>query len=172
VKVLAETEFINNDGDRIHTGKAVGPTSSFARDFTANFATLAQAYPIYNELKNIFDLAIVANLIREHELAKKADWQMPFFVSTDDEKSKSWQLEKFKPADAVDSVINRHIIRDRRDGETTIHTLIGVSGGVSFDPAEFVSRDNAKIERDIEFAGQLSAAVEDLPAEPRQWWWD
>ncbi len=172
VKVLAETEFINNDGDRIHTGKAVGPTSSFARDFTKSFATLAEAYPIYNELKNIFDLAIVANLIREHELANKAGWQMPFFVSTDDEKSKSWQTEKFKAADSVDSVINRHIIRDRRDGETMIHTLIGVSGGVSFDPAEFVSRKNAKVERDIEFTGQLPAAIEDMPSEPQQWWWD
>ena len=172
VKVLAETEFINGAGDRIHTGKAIGPTATFARDFTDNFERLADVYPVYNELKNVFDLAIVANLIHEYEFAEKADWRMPFFVSSNEESSRSWQSEMFNAATAVDSVMNRHVLRDRRDGETTIHTLIGVSGGVSFDASSYVKRKNLRLEKDLEFTGQLTAAIEKLPQDTRSWWWD
>ena len=171
VKVLAETEFINKDGDRIHTGKAVGPTRTFARDFTNHFTDLADAYPIYNELKNVFDLAIVANMVREYELAKKANWEMNFFVSNSDLPSQSFQTSSFKPATSVESVMNRHVIKDRRDGETTIHTLVGVSGGVSFDAGSFVGSENLQVEKDVEFTSQLVNATEDLP-EPEFWWWD
>ena len=43
-------------------------TSEFARSFTKHFDTLAAKYPIYAELKNIFDLALVAGLIQSHDL--------------------------------------------------------------------------------------------------------
>jgi len=171
VKVLAETEFINNAGDRIHTGKAVGPTKTFARDFTKHFSSLADVYPVYNELKNVFDLAIVANMIREYQLAKNADWDMSYFVSEDGSPRLSFQISSYDPATSVESVMNRHVIKDRRGGETTIHTLIGVSGGVSFDANAFVNRENVVVERDIEFTGQLKEATQNLPA-PERWWWD
>ena len=171
VKVLAETEFINKDGDRIHTGKAIGPTKTFARDFTDHFAELARVYPIYNELKNIFDLAIVANLIHDYKLNSKADWDMPYFLSTDKSSRKSFQLSRSRPAESVHSVMNRHVIKERRNGETTIHTLVGVSGGVSFDASSFVNAENVHVERDIEFTGQLKKAIDETP-EPEVWWWD
>ena len=171
VKVLAETEFINKDGERIHTGKAVGPTKSFARDFTDHFVELANVYPIYNELKNIFDLAIVANLIHDYQLNNKANWDLPYFVSTDKSPVKSFQLSRLRPAKSVLSVMNRHIIKERKNGETTIHTLVGVSGGVSFDAKSFVSAENLQVERDVEFTGQLAKAVEKTP-ELEVWWWD
>jgi hypothetical protein len=175
VKVLAETEFINRDGDRIHTGKAVGPTATFARDFTEHFETLADVYPVYNELKNVFDLAIVANLMREYELADSVQWNMPFFVSTADADAApadGLNLEKFDVAETVESVMNRHTIRDRRNGETTVHTLIGVSGGVSFDAGEFVNNKNLTTETDVEFTGQLKAATTSMPESANRWWWD
>jgi len=171
VKVLAETEFINNQGDRIHTGKAIGPTKMFARDFTSHFEELCDVYPIYHELKNVFDLAIVANMVREYELAKKANWEMPFFASDGLSPRKSFQISRFKPADTVESVMNRHVLKDRRNGETTIHTLVGVSGGVSFDAGDFVNRKNLQLQQDVEFTSQIDEAIENMPV--RQiWWWD
>ncbi|QEG21370.1 DUF1598 domain-containing protein [Mariniblastus fucicola] len=171
VKVLAETELIDADGERIHTGEAIGPTKTFARDFTAHFDELADIYPVYNELKNIFDLAIVANMIREFELAKNADWQMPFFVGNDKTSQTGWQVSRFRPAECVDSVMNRRVIKERRNGELTIHTLIGVSGGVSFDAKDFVNKANLKIERDVEFTAQIEKAVAGSTTSD-SWWWD
>ena len=175
VKVLAETEFINRDGDRIHTGKAVGPTATFARDFTEHFESLAGVYPIYNELKNVFDLAIVANLIREYDLAESADWDMPYFVADsemDAAETLRWTPEKHKVAKTVESVMNRHSIRERSNGETTVHTLIAVSGGVSFDAGEFLSRKELKTVTDVEFTKQHSVASKSKPDSTLHWWWD
>lgn len=171
VKVLAETEFINDEGDRIHTGTAVGPTKTFARDFTNHFEELSDVFPVYHELKNIFDLAIVANIIHEYELSKKANWEMPFFVSDSGSPKRSFQISKFRPAGAVESVMNRHVLKDRRGGETTIHTLVGVSGGVSFDATKFVNRDQLHIEGDIEFTSQVEKALVGR-ADSQNWWWD
>lgn len=168
VKVLAETELLNDQGDRIHTGKAVGPTRSFARDFTSHFEALADVYPVYNELKNVFDLAIVANMIREFQLDRKTGWGKSLFVGNKDH---SYELGTYKPAAEVDSVMNRRVIKDRRNGETTIHTLVGVSGGVSFDAGAFVNAKSIEVESDVEFTEQLSEAVKDTP-EIDVWWWD
>ena len=96
VKVLAETEMINKQGDRIHTGKAVGPTKTFARDFTEHFSKLAKIYPVYDELKNVFDLAIVANMIREFKLADRANWGFSYFVEGDG--NTAFKTAAFKPA--------------------------------------------------------------------------
>jgi hypothetical protein len=169
VKVLAETEMINKHGDRIHTGKAVGPTKTFARDFTEHFSKLATIYPVYNELKNVFDLAIVANMIREFRLGKKAGWGSSFFVES--KGNVAFKTASYKPATTVDSVINRRILKSRRNGKTTIHTLVGVSGGVSFDPDAFLNVENVETERDIEFTSQLGKATKNIPAVDR-WWWD
>ncbi len=168
VKVLAETELLNDQGDRIHTGKAVGPTLTFARDFTEHFESMSNAYPIYDELKNVFDLAIVANMIREYRLDQKADWGKSLFVGNDEY---SYELGRYKPATEVDSVMNKRVIKDRRNGETTIHTLVGVSGGVSFDANSFVNSSSIELEDDVEFTGQLAKAVKDKP-EIEIWWWD
>jgi len=169
VKVLAETEMINEKGDRIHTGKAVGPTRTFARDFTEHFSKLAAIYPVYNELKNVFDLAIVANMIREYRLADRARWGSSFFVG--EAEGASFMTASYKPATKVDSVINRRILKSRSKGETTIHTLVGVSGGVSFDPGKFLNPENIQTERDIEFTSQLGAATNEIP-DIDAWWWD
>jgi hypothetical protein len=176
VKVLSETEFINRDGERLHTGKAVGPTAAFAKDFTRNFERLADHYPIYQELRNVFDLAVVANLIHEYDLADKASWRMTYFSNDvnradGDNLPPRWKCKAERPAKAVDSVINRRVIRERRDGETFLHTLVGVSGGVSFDASEFVDEANVRTESDVEFSEIRKKAIEALPPVDR-WWWD
>jgi len=67
--------------------------------------------------------------------------------------------------------MNRHVLKDRRNGETTIHTLVGVSGGVSFDAGDFVNRKNLQLQQDVEFTSQIDEAIENMPV--RQiWWWD
>ena len=165
VQVLAETEFINRQGDRLHTGKAVGPTATFAKDFTTHYGELAQQYPIYRELNNVFDLAIVAGLIREFGLGRRVNHEFPYLTRYAKSDGEPVSLE-------VDSVINKRVIVDRRGGETVRHTLLGVSGGVQFDVSKFVASKNAVIEKDPEFEGIGKAAIGSIPKEIEIWWWD
>ena len=182
VKVLSETEFIDAQGKRIHTGGSVGPTKTFAEDFTTHFEKLADKYPIYQQLKNVFDLAMAANLIHHHGLAQQAAWKTMFFaprqaseandgamfVSTAAQSILRYPFAKANTPRQVDTVMNDRVIRQRVKSKTRKHTIVGVSGGVSADFNELLGK------------GLVDAPGKDknlsLPASPdlapSTWWWD
>ena len=168
VKVLSENEMINDQGERIHTGKSKGPTKAFADDFTDHYAEISKKYPIYQQLKNVFDMALISAIIRQERIAERVDWQMTFFRSTDDALSYQPALE---PApNQVSSVINHRMIKQRLKGRTLKHTLVGVSGGISYDVSQVVSPESMKTEA----TGELARTRTDAGAvvESNQWWWD
>ena len=66
--MLSENELLTRQGDRIHTGQSDPLTAQFAADFTRHFEQLSQKYPVYADLRNIFDLAVVVSLCQEHGL--------------------------------------------------------------------------------------------------------
>ena len=63
-------------GRRVHTGQSDLLNQQFADNFTAHFADLAARYPVYAELQNIFDLALVSALIKSEGLAEQVGWHM------------------------------------------------------------------------------------------------
>lgn len=167
VKVLTENEMINEQGKRIHTGQATGPNKQFADDFTDHYAEISEKYPIYQQLKNVFDMALISALIRQERLAEQANWNMTFFRS-DSELRYQPQLEATPTQ--VASVMNHRVINRRGNGVTYRHELIGVSGGVTYDVSEVVSQDQMKTEASGELAStrKASTAVEDS----NDWFWD
>ena len=64
VKVESENEHLTAEGEQIHTGESDDLNRKFAHDFTAHFDALCGKYPIYAELRNLFDLALVGALVR------------------------------------------------------------------------------------------------------------
>ena len=64
VQVLSENEMLTQLGQRVHTGQSDPTNQEFACRFTQHFAELAEKYPVYADLQNVFDLALVAALIR------------------------------------------------------------------------------------------------------------
>ena len=79
VKVLSENELLTLQGERQPTGESEELSSRFARSFTENFQQLATQHPIYAELRNLFDLALAAAIIRNEDLAGQTGWQMAHF---------------------------------------------------------------------------------------------
>ena len=161
VKVLSETEFIDQQGKRIHSGGSVGPTKTFAEDFTTHFEQLATKYPIYQQLKNVFDLAMAANLIHHHGLAQQAAWKTAFFapaeraaasdgttfVSTTARSILRYPFAKANTPRQVDTVMNDRVIRQRVKSKTRRHTIVGVSGGVSADFGQLLGDNPARSQR-------------------------
>ncbi len=166
VKVLSENEFINDQGDRIHTGQSDGPTAGFARDFTAHFGEIADKYPVYRRLKNLFDLAIVSALIRQHDLDRKAGWHLTYFGNDPEYADFVYQPPTAAVPMQVDSVMNHRTITRRR----LKHTLVGVSGGITFDSLQ-VLRSRSRLTDD---GSELAEVVD--PSDQRHrsshWWWD
>ena len=56
----------------MHTGQSEDLNRQFARVSPSISPSCASKYPIYAELRNIFDLALVGALVREEGLADKA----------------------------------------------------------------------------------------------------
>ncbi|MFO0455569.1 MAG: DUF1598 domain-containing protein [Planctomycetota bacterium] len=171
VKVLAETEFINAQGERIHTGIAVGPTKAFADDFTEHFDKLAKKYPIYGQLRAAFELAMVAAIFEREQLASRSGWEPTFFASPRSKGELRYQVATAPVARTVESVMNHRVIRARNGNKTSVHTLVGVSGGVHCDFAAWLDATSGERSRSAEIP-QAVREVTSAAAEGDRWWWD
>lgn len=171
VQVMSETEFLARDGERVRSGKSTAPTARFAAGFTKEFEAMQAKYPIYAELRNVFDLALVASLIREEGLDDSIEWNLTHFGSASDNNVDVYQVEEAAVPRSVETVMNHRTIDSRKDGRRLRHTIIGVSGGVVADTRPLIQSDNIKLDS----YGLMR--VEQSTAEPtslshHQWWWD
>jgi hypothetical protein len=159
VQVLSENEWLDQLGQAQHTGRSDPLNSEFAQRFTQHFAALSQKYPVYADLANICDLALVSALIEEEHLDERIGWHMTCFRDAD-----QYPVSLGPAPSKVESVINHQVVNGRQ-------IIVGVSGGVSLDPWKLVRRRS----HDVESYGALSAerrnaTAGELPIEA--WWWD
>lgn len=141
VRVLSETEWIDARGERVHTGKSLGPTARFARDFTDRFDEIAARYPIYHQLAGVFKLAVVCGLIRQEALDRQVGWDHGCFAGLRQAERAGdhsdgellYSGPRYPVARTVDSVMNWKELETRSAGKRYRHTIAGVSGGVECD---------------------------------------
>jgi len=159
VKVLSENELLTQQGQRLQTGTADLRTQQFAQSFTQNFKDLAVKYPVYAELQNIFDLALITALVRHEDLGERVDWSASHFRDTD-----KFHLRRSVAPTEVESVINHRVLRGKQ-------IIAGVSGGVTVDARPLVKTSAIKPDD----YGLMKAAHQDAVPErldPYGWWWD
>lgn len=157
VKVLSENELLAAQGRRVHTGKSDDLNLQFANSFTKHFSTLSQAYPLYGELRNVFDLELALSIVRREGLMERIGWGAELFSSDD-----ALRLPKLSVPTEVETVVNHRVINRR-------HIIAGISGGVWLDAAKsapIVAAKNVTSENSI---------LKDAPAPKSEeivWWWD
>jgi hypothetical protein len=160
VKVLSENEMLTEKGERIHTGDSDEPTKRFAQSFTKHFDELSVKYPIYAELRNVFDLSLVAAVIHSHDLPNQVGWHMTHFGGRGD-----YQPVLAHAPTEVESVLNRRTF----GGGRTI--VAAVSGGVRAEPRNLTQREAVKTDESGVIPGQREASTpQNLPR--NAWWWD
>ena len=124
----AKTRCLAAQGQRVHTGQSDPLNRQFAESFTAHFAELAAKYPVYGELRNIFDLAMAVALIQSEGLPSDAGWQPGLLAS-----SEQLRLPQGAVPRQVETVINHRVINRRQ-------IVAGVSGGVMVAPERRAAR--------------------------------
>jgi hypothetical protein len=159
VKVLSENELLTEQGERRHTGKSDALNQQFAHSFTRNFERLAATYPIYAELRNVFDLAVVAGIVGGADVREELRWPLAHFDAPE-----AYVVPLETAPQRVESVVNHRVI-DRR------HIVAGVSGGVAVDTRPLVARQAMQVDD----YGLLK--TEHRGARPEEsgestWWWD
>jgi len=157
-RVLSENELLAEQGQRVHTGQSDALNRQFAESFTAHFSELSEKYPVYSELRNIFDLATAVALIQTNGLVEMADWQPGLLASAE-----QLRLPQAPVPRQVETVINHRVIN-------RVHIVAGVSGGVMVAPRDVL--DDA---RTTDYAGQLAEFKRKVPkanGAAGAWWWN
>lgn len=155
VEVLSENELLTKRGERVHTGEADEATQTFAHQFTAEFAALAQKYPAYGELRNVFDLAIVAALLESRDLYAAAGWQPVLFLDAEHLK-----LPQYTAPKEVDTIINHRMLGEKK-------ILAAVSGGVWINSQGVLAASPPATDKPDYYR---EPPPKDMPA--GAWWWD
>lgn len=155
VRVLSENELLSEQGQRVHTGRSERLNRQFAERFTQHFVELAKKYPVYGELRNVFDVAMAVALIESENLAERANWRPGLLASAE-----QLRLPQGAVPRQVDTVVNHRVINRR-------HIIAGVSGGVMVAPGDVLrtsrSVDGLNREREAVPPNNLGAGA---------WWWD
>jgi hypothetical protein len=127
VKAMTEEDFFAANGSREHTGKASPLAKKWADNMTARYDELAAAEPIFGQLQNCMDLAVVGALIVKENLPAKAGDSLP--VLMDSSAVKIVQYPAPKQVDSKTSMLKK--------GH---NWLISASGGVSIQSWAIVDR--------------------------------
>jgi hypothetical protein len=72
VKVMTEDTIFAADGNAKRTGKANPAAQKWADQMTAKYEELSVHFPIFGELRNMMDMAVVGALIVKNDLLKTA----------------------------------------------------------------------------------------------------
>ena len=119
VKAMTEEDHFT-EGKMQHTGKANPIAQKWADTMTAKYAELAVADPIFGQLQNCMELAVVGALIAKERLAEKAGHSMPTLLE-----SPAVKPETFNAPTQVESKAS---VLHKRGG-----WVISASGGVSIN---------------------------------------
>ena len=156
VRVLSENELLAAQGQRVHTGQSDELNRQFADSFTEHFDELVEAYPLYGELRNVFDLSLVLAMIEQEGLLERVGWSAELFASPN-----GLRLPQVAVPQEVETVVNHRVINRR-------HIIAGISGGVRVDPRKALDvRANVS---DAKAPSLIRPSTDD--ADEDVWWWD
>jgi hypothetical protein len=158
VKLVSENQVVGKDGARAVSGKGNKASELFTQAFTHRYSELAARVPVFAEMRNVIDLAIVAAFVQQQEFYAKADWQAATY---NDEGTLS--VETYNTPRQVETVC------------TAVWKgpvlMTPVGGGVTIRPREALVSSNLLGDEDGKITEvRESTSLKDLPAE--RWWWD
>ena len=152
VKCMTEEDFVSASGNVEHKGKANPMAQKWADAMTARYGELAVAQPVFGELRNCMELAVVGALIARERLVEKAGCTLPALMD-----EASLRTAAFAAPTQVDSKVS--MIKKGRNW------IISASGGVAIRPYEFV----AKAQND---AAPVAAREKAMPSDTGKWYWN
>jgi len=158
VQVLSENELLAAHGKRVPTGQSDDLNRSFATSFTAEFDSICQQYPLYTELRNVFDLEMVLAIIQREGLVEQVGWSPTLFSD-----GRRLALPAVRVPQEVDTVVSHRIVNRR-------HIVAGISGGVWLDPEKSLKIRVSSHPTKLTARRPTSNATEKSQTEP--WWWD
>jgi hypothetical protein len=151
VKTMTEEDFLTAAGNRQHTGRANPMAQRWADLMTEKFDELAVADPIFGQMRNCMELAVVGALIVKEQLTDRAGYSMPTLLDPTDV-----AIEEFAAPTQVAS--RASVMKKGRNW------VISASGGVMLNSWAVAD----KVEQSDAPASARAAAA----AKANHWWWN
>jgi hypothetical protein len=152
VKCLTEEDFLTASGDRRHSGKASPIAQKWADLMTQKYPELAAADPIFGQLHNCMDLAVVSAMIVKERLTERAGDGLPILM--DGSTVTTGVFHAPKQTESISSVIKK--------GR---NWMVSTSGGVKIN--SWAIADKAKLSQSVAGIRAKSTA-----ADTSAWWWN
>lgn len=158
VKLVGEDQIVSKEGGRSVTGRGNKASDLFTTTFTKKYAELAARVPVFAEMRNCIDLAIVSAFIQQQDLYAQAGWQAATF---DNERAIAVETANVpQHTETVCTAVWKG---------NTLMTPVG--GGVTIHPREALRTKNTLADEDGKVTElRESVNLKDLPAD--KWWWD
>ena len=161
VQVLTENQVLTEQGQRLPTGNSDPLYKEFAANFSRHFDGLAAKYPVYADLQNVCDLAMVAALIESNNLGDLANWHRTLFGTTG-----SYEPTLYNAPTEVDTVANYVEVSAKQ-------VVFVVSGGVRVNPWTYTSAQNLAPDHQSTLTQPHTRNSPRYLEVPLQsWWWD
>lgn len=125
VQLLTEEEYLSEQG-MTSSGRSNSMAKQFARNFSEHYGEIADAYPIYAELQNLFRLVGIAKLMKDNAAS----------CSSLDYLLKSFPMDKIQVQRDLPGLTNVKEVTDEketRDGKITTRVVLPSCGGVNID---------------------------------------
>ncbi len=154
VKTLTEENVISADGTTDgSSGKTSPLAQKWADSMTEKYDALSAKIPVFGELRNLMDMAVVAAIIDMHHLRTVAECDLPLLYNAESPLAfENWNAPK-----SVDTVCS---FAPTRGG-----WLVATAGGVQLDSWQVA--DGAKTSNEV---GQMISHVQ--RDQNAKWWWN
>ncbi len=151
VKCMTEDSLFTGDGARQQTGKQSVAAQRWADTMTQNYEELCQAEPVFGELRNLMDMAVVSALIVKERLTERAECRLPNLMDP-----LAVSVNEFPAPKQVSSKANA--LKKGRNW------IISASGGIEINSWEVAHK--------TEMSSSLSAMRQPKPEQVKAWYWE
>ena len=81
IQAKTEDGALNEDGQIIDTGEQHPLAQKWAHLMTRHYPKLSQPFPVFAELRNCMDLAVIAAIVLKEDLCGRVEWEMPLLLN-------------------------------------------------------------------------------------------
>ncbi len=156
VKLVGADEVVLSDGRRMSASRADRASKMFTDAFTKKYADIAARNPVYAQLRNMIDLAVVAAYLQEHDAYGRTQ-----FGAEKLREESAYPIERYPVPTEVETAINA-VWRQNR-------LLTPIGGGVTLQPRIALESPNLLMDEQ----GTVAKARGDKLTVPAgRWWWE
>ena len=152
VKAMSEDDFLGAGGQRTQSGKASPAAQKWADLMTKKYDELSLREPVFGELRNCMDLAVIAALIFKENLAAKASLDLSALLDAE-----AYPTEAFNVPKQVDTKAS--YVQGSKG------YILSASGGVELNTWGEASRSEVSDELE-----PIRAQVAE--SRSQSWWWN